>query len=277
MTIRRRKYGSGYAYYFGTGAESVKIPSVTQVTGMLPSKNLIDWAANATADYAIDHIRSLAAMCAGERTSEALNLLRRSRYEVTDPAKKRGTEVHKLAEALIAGDEVAVPEELKGYVEAYVDFLNVIDPQPVATELIVASRRHRYCGTTDLIADLPAVEWEGEIIPPDRWMLDLKTGEKGVYAEAALQLCGYFHADIFAAQDGQDPDERPLSWLNVGRAGVVHLSSESWELRPVDVGKDTWTCFRYLLWMQKRNDTMRDWIGSPARPVAVPDVALAEP
>jgi hypothetical protein len=273
MTIKRRKYGSGYAYYLGKQIPANKVASVTQITGMLPSKNLIEWAGNTTAEYAIDHIRTLAAMCAAEKTSEALKRLQRARYEVTDPAKKRGTEVHKLAEALIAGDEVVVPDELKGYVEAYTDFLNVVEPQPVATELIVASRRHRYCGTADLLADLPAVPWQGEILPAARWLLDLKTGEKGVYAEAALQLCGYEHCDIFAPEDGQEPDERPLSWLNIGRCGVVHLSSESWELRPVDTGEATWRAFRYLLWMHKQQEAMKLWVGSPAGPF--PAAALA--
>jgi hypothetical protein len=274
MTIRRRKYGSGYAYYDGRMIPANKIASVTQITGMLPSKNLIEWAGNTTAEYAIDHIRSLAAMCAAEKTSEALRRLQRCRYEVTDPAKKRGTEVHRLAEALIAGDEVIVPDELKGYVEAYTDFLNVMDPQPVATELIVVSRgRNKFCGTADLVADLNGVAWEGEIIPPCRWLLDLKTGEKGVYSEAALQLCGYEHATHFVAQDGQEPEERPMSWLEIARCGVVHLSSESWELRPVDTGEETWQCFRYLLWMHKRQEAMKGWIGSPAAPAQAADLA----
>jgi hypothetical protein len=258
VTIKRRKFGTGYAYYIN----NVKVPSVTQITGMLPSKNLIDWAGNTTADYAVNHWRELSEMLPADR----INRLRRCRYETTAPAKKRGTEVHRLGEALIAGLEVDVPEELKGYVEAYVDFLNVIDPQPVATELPVVSRRHRYGGTADLVADLPAIAWEDEIIPADRWLLDLKTGEKGVYAEAALQLCGYQHADLFAADDGQEPTERPMDWLQIGRCGVVHISSDAWELRPVDTGAATWQCFRNLLWMVKREQTMKDWIGAPARP-----------
>jgi hypothetical protein len=275
VTIKRVKRGSGYSYYEGKATPANKISSVTQITGMLPSEKLIDWAANATADYAINHIRSLASMCANEHVAEAINLLRRSRYEVSDPAKKRGTEVHKLAEALIAGDEVTVPEELKGYVEAYTDFLNIIDPQPVATELIVVSRRPgaKFCGTADLVADLPAVAWEGEIIPAGRWLLDLKTGEKGVYETAALQLCGYQHATHFVAQDGQEPDERPMKWLEITRCGVVHLSSDAWELRPVATDGDTWTCFRYLLWLHKRQDSMKGWIGSPAAAVQAADLA----
>jgi hypothetical protein len=272
MTIRRRKYGSGYAYYFGTGAASVKIPSVTQITGMLPSKNLIDWAGTATAEYAVNHWASLSAMPAATRFKK----LERGRYETTDPAKKRGTEVHRLGEALIWGDEdnpPEIPDELRGYVEAYADFLRVFRPKPVATELIVASRRHRFCGTADLVADMPDVLWEDAIIPASRWLLDLKTGEKGVYAEAALQLCGYEHADVFAADDGSEPDERPMAWLEIAHCGVVHLSSESWELRPVDTGPETWKTFRYLLWLQKRQDTMRDWIGSPAHPALAADLA----
>jgi hypothetical protein len=257
MTIKRRRFGpSGYAYYI----DGVKVTSVTKITGMLPSKALIDWAGNTTADYAVDNWHELGRLGPAQR----INKLRRCRYEVTDPAKKRGTEVHKLAEALIAGREVTVPQELKGYVEAYTDFLNVIEPVPVATEMAVVSRKLRYGGTADLVADLPALDWDGYLIPADRWLLDIKTGEKGVWPEAALQLCGYQHADLFAADDGEEPSERPMEWLQIGRCGVVHVSSDAWELRPVDTGKETWQCFRNLLWMHKREQAMKDWIGAPA-------------
>lgn len=278
MTIQRRRYGtSGYGYYDGKMIPANKVASVTQITGMLPSENLINWAANATADYAINHISRLSWMCAHEQVSDAINLLRRSRYEVSDPAKKRGTEVHKLAEALIAGQEVVVPQELKGYVEAYTDFLNVVDPQPVATELIVVSRRPRakWCGTADLVADLPDVPWQGEILPASRWLLDLKTGEKGVYEQTALQLCGYQRATHFVADDGQEPEERPMEWLNIARCGAVHLSSDAWELRPVDTGEATWQTFRYLLWMHKQQEAMKLWIGSPAGPFPAAAADLA--
>jgi hypothetical protein len=260
MTIKASRAGSGYAYRIN----GVRAPGVTKITGMLPSQNLIDWAANATADYAVNHWAELSELPWATR----LNTLRRSRYLTTNPAKNRGIEVHKLAEADIWGESdesVPMPEELRGYVEAYRDFLRVMTPKPVATELVVANKKLRYCGRTDLIADLPDLWWDGDVIPACRWMLDLKTGEKGVYAEAALQLCGYQHADTFAANDGQEPDERPMSWLQVERCGVVHLSSDAWELRPVDTGKDTWTAFRYLLWLyrQQESESMRGWVGSP--------------
>jgi hypothetical protein len=272
VTITRKGSGRGFVYHL----DRVKLPSVTQVTGMLPSKNLIDWAANATADYAVDHLRELVEM----PPSAALNTLKRARYEITDPAKRRGTEVHKIAEPAIAGEPVdmdAVPPELRGYVESYMDFLDVVDPQPVATELVVASRKHRYAGRLDLIADLPEVVCDGEPIPAGRWLLDLKTGEKGIYPETALQTCGYEHCDLFAPNDGQEPDERPMSWLQVERCGAVLLRSDSWELHPLDTGDDTWMCFRYLLWMLKRQESMREWVRSPARPIASAELADAAP
>ncbi len=276
MTVRRRRYGSGFVYH----VNGVKVPSVTQVTGMLPSQNLIDWAANTTADYAIDHLAELVEMA----PSVALNTLKRSRYQVTNPAKRRGTEVHRLCEPAILGEDVnmdAVPIELRGYVEAYLDFLDVVNPQPVALELTVASVKapRRYAGRLDLIGDLPAVRHDGRVIPADRWLLDVKTGEKGVYAEAALQLCGYQHADVFAADvDGEgDPDERPMEWLRIGRCGVIHLSSDAWELRPVDTGEEVWKAFRYLLWLKQQQDRMNEWIGSPIEPIAAADLAVATP
>jgi hypothetical protein len=266
MTVKRRRYGkSGYGYT----VDGEKVPGVTTILKQLPNDNLIKWAANATAAYALDHWDELSR----EPPSVKLTRLQKSRYEISSPAAKRGTEVHRLGAALSVGEEVLVPEELTGYVEAYRGFLDTIEPQPVqgATELAVASRTHRYCGTADLVADLPAVVCDGELIPACRWLLDLKTAKSGVWPENALQLCAYKHADVFVDPDEPD-DERPMEWLQIARCGVVHIGSDDWELRPVDTGPEVWEFFQHLRWLHDQQDRMKEWVGGPVR---VADLAPA--
>lgn len=256
MTVKRRKYGRGFGYH----VDGVKTPGVTKILDMLPNDNLVGWAGRVTAEYALDHWDALGELLPSER----LKKLTGARYEIVDPAARRGTQVHKLGEALVTGAEVAVPDELAGHVEAYRDWLDRIEPVPVATELVVANRTERYCGTGDLVADLPALEWVGgEVIPPARWLLDLKTTASGVWPSSALQLCAYEHAETFVDPDAPD-DERLMSWLEIEHCGVVWIKSDACELRPVDTGPEVWEFFKHLRWLHDRQDDMPGWIGSSA-------------
>ena len=49
-----------------------------------------------------------------------------------------------------------------------------MNPEPVQVELVVVNRTLRYCSTADLVCDLGEVMAE-EVIPPGRWLLDLRT------------------------------------------------------------------------------------------------------
>jgi hypothetical protein len=257
--ITKQRSGSGYRFKI----DGEYVPGVTKVLGMLPRENLINWAARVTAEYAVDHWAELSAMLPTGR----LNTLTSSRWDNTSkPALARGTEVHKLGEALIEGKAVEVPEASAGYVEAYRAWLDEVDPDPVAIELLVGSRKHRYCGFLDLVADLPAMRAGDREFPAGRWLLDLKTGKPGggVFPEAALQLTGYRHAELFVAvEDGADPEERPMEWLGIEHCGVVRISSDACELIPVDTGPEVWEFFLHLKWMYDRQEDMRSWVAGP--------------
>src|SRR5215467_13092822 len=148
MTVKRRRYGlTGHGY----AIDGEKVPGVTSVLKALPMDALVGWAARVTAEYALDYWDELSE----ERPSVKLSRLMGARNTVRDAAAKRGTEVHALARGLVAGEPVVVPEELAGHVEAYRRWLDLVEPVPLATELVVASRSLRYCGTADLVADLP--------------------------------------------------------------------------------------------------------------------------
>jgi hypothetical protein len=261
MSVRRRKYGTGHAYY----VDDAKLPGVTTVLReTMPKAGLVDWAARKGADEVIDCWDELGALRPSQRHDRVHYAYRRDR----DAAAKRGTEIHRIAEQLAQDDEPPlIPEELRGHVDAYRDFLASIGPVPLlgGTELVVASREHRYCGTADLVADLPSVALGTEIIPAARWLLELKSTRSGIWPESALQSSAYVNADVFV--DPADPEhERPMSWLQIERCGVVWIRSDAWELRPVDTGPATWDYFLHLRWLYDRAESVDGWIGGTVAP-----------
>jgi hypothetical protein len=294
MTVKRRRYGAtGHGYTI----DGEKVPGVTTVLSMLPKDALKDWAARTSGEYAVDNWDTLAAL----KLSERLKLISNAHRTVRDAAARRGTEVHALGAALVEGREVSVPDELAGHVEAYRDWLDRVEPVAVqdATELVVASREHRYCGTSDLVADMPDLVADGALIPACRWLLELKTTSSGVWPESALQACAYSRAEVFGVLlpwcgecddeqtrvrvgprggrskcDACHPEqagleERPMEWLGIQRCGVVWIKSDACELRPLDTGDEVWEFFLHLRWLHEREEFMRGWIGSPASTVQV--------
>jgi len=269
MAVKRRRYGkSGWGYT----VDGVSVPGVTKILGMMPKDALIKWAAESTGDYAINNWERLSAVPYADRLKELYG----ARFQISDPAAKRGTEVHGLAQALAEappGMAIPVPPELTGYVEQYRAFLDTMEVSPLkdGTELIVYSYQHRYCGTADLVADLPAVACDGEVIPAGRWLLDLKTSGKGIYPESALQTCAYKNADIFVGRD--DPGtERPMDWLQIEHCGAVWIKSDDWQFRPLDTGPATWELFKTLRWMYDQQEPMKSWVGGNA---SVADLVLS--
>jgi hypothetical protein len=263
MAVKRRRYGtSGHGYT----VDGQKVPGVTSILKMLPNDALIGWAGRVTAEYTLDHWAELAEMAPSTR----LKTMTGARFETLRTASKRGTDVHRLAEGLVAGEAVTVPEELAGHVEAYRDWLDAVEPVPVATELVVAHRIHRYCGTADLVADLPGLLLDDGPIPAARWLLELKTTASGVWPESALQATAYSRAEVYVHPEHPD-DEQPMSLLGIERCGVVWIKSDTCELRPVDTSEELWDFFVHLRWLYDRME-IRDskpvlpgtWIGPPA-------------
>ncbi|QIS00970.1 hypothetical protein F5X71_00275 [Nocardia brasiliensis] len=249
-SVRRKTAGRNHYYVDGNGT---RMPGVTTILGNgLPKKALINWAANATADAAVNGWDELAELPVATR----LDRLKRARYNDRDAAAKRGTDVHGLAEQLVKGERVTVPEELRGHVEAYVRFLDDWDVELVLVEFVVASYRYGYAGTCDLIADLTMPD--GRVV---RWLLDIKTTRSGVYGETALQLAAYRYADVYLTADGT---EEPLPVVE--RTGVVHVRADGYSLVPVTAGEQQLTVFRYVQQVARFDEESRGLIGDELTP-----------
>ena len=257
MTIRRRGFGTGHAYY-ADGVEGpptrlagmqglVKLRGVTSILGMMPKDQLSRWYSRSAADYMINHWSELAQLPLMERHK----LVAGAANEDRDAAAHRGTAIHRFAEQLVAGRPLGeVPEELAGHVRAYAAFLRRYDVEPVAVELVVANRAVGYCGSADLVAHV-----RGQV-----WLLELKTARSGIYRESALQACAYEHGEVYV-NIGEWDDERPLKELGIDRAGSVWIRSDSCDLRALDTGPDVWDYFCRLAANHAADDDTRAWIG----------------
>lgn len=250
--IETTRYGKPSHRY---AIDGVEVPGVTTVLKKaLPKPALVGWAAKSVAEYVADNLAEVAAMT-GSRW-DIVNELKGTPYRQRDAAANRGTEVHGLAEELVHGREVEVPEQLAGYVDSYVRFLDEWKPKPVLVEAVVGSRKWQYCGKFDLLADLPSGE---------RALIDLKTS-RGVYPEVALQLAGYRYAEVYLDENGA---EQPMADLSITSTYVVHVKADGYDCRPVEAGPEQYKVFQHLAWLARRIDEMKPWLGAPAVPAGV--------
>jgi hypothetical protein len=228
-------------------ARGERVPGVTTIIDNGPRKKAIEnWNATATAEYAIDHWDELAALAPAARQKKLLG----ARYETTDKAKNRGTEVHHAAEKLLAGQPVQVPEEIAGHCEAYARFMDEFKVEPVHVEFSCVSYRWGYAGTADLCAHIQL---------PDRGrpllLMDLKTSRSGIFGETALQLAAYRYADKWVI-GGEE-----IEPAEVDHCAGIHVRGDGYQLVPVEAGDQEFKDFLYAQRIGQFLDRSRDLIG----------------
>ena len=115
-------------------------------------------------------------------------------YKTSDKAKSRGTTVHSIIEAYKKTGKVidSVPEELRGYAEAFYTWADDNKLEVIESEKTIVNEEHKFAGTLDLLVKLNG----GDI-----FILDIKTG-KDIYLEAHLQLSAYFNSQTKATRMG---------------------------------------------------------------------------
>ena len=186
-------------------------------------------------------------------------------WDKRDEAAARGTDVHDLAERIIHGEEVEVPEHLAGYVQGYVDWLDAWDITVHATEMVVGRRPNDgipgYAGTFDADGTFERGHLAGK-----RGLLDWKTS-KGVYGENALQLAAYQHADFYLDDDGAEQPMPTYDFL-----GVVHITPTGTDLYVVEDPAASWRIFRHVAYVATQTDAIKSQISEPT---PTPQGALA--
>lgn len=244
--IRRIDTARGHHYKDATGQ---RVPGVTTIQDKgVPKPALINWAGEATAEYAVDHWDELGELPPAAR----LKRLKGARYEQKDAAARRGTEVHRAAEQLLAGKSVKVPEEIAGHVEAYARFLDEFKVEPVHVEFSCVSYRWSYAGTGDLCGHLTLPE-RGRVLTLD----DLKTSRSGIFGDTALQLAGYRFADKWIV-DGEEIDPPEVEFCF-----GIHVRADGYDLVPVEVGEAEHKAFLYAMKVGEFVDRSRELVGPP--------------
>lgn len=261
MTIRRVDRGRNHHYEDENG---VRVPGVTTIQSKaIPKQDiLIPWAGRKSGDYVLDHWDELVAMAPSERYKAVANAHRRTR----DKALATGSKVHTFGAAVGEGQEVTVPAELAGYVEAYSQFLFDYDAQIFLSEAVVWSKTHGYCGTLDMGASLLMDELGGEFGPHqmrDNWLIDVKTGS-GVYDDVAFQLAPYRYADVWVDYTGLEPVEHEMPTFD--RCGVLHIWDGGYALHEVEVTDETFRGFLYLQASAAAIEANKGAVGEPLEP-----------
>ncbi len=230
------------------------IPSVTTlIKAGMPTPALTQWAARSVAEWVADNdvkVEQLRGLSRAAMVAE----LKQVPWTARDRAAVRGTDVHALAERLVKGEEVDVPDHLDGYVESYVRWLDEWDPHPVLVEAFVFSRKHWYAGRLDLVADI-----RGE-----RWLLDVKTAA-GVYPDNALQLAAYRGAEFYQDSDGSPPYLAHDAVPEGTRLGVIHVRPDGADLVPLDSSQEPWRDWLHCAWLAKREKQRKGYILPPLR------------
>ena len=169
----------------------------TILNGGIPKPALVWWAGGVVAKFVADpdNADKVAELLAGDQDS-AVKFLQLLPNKERDSAAERGTEVHDLAEKLATTGEVDAPEELVGFIEGYLDFLDRWQITPALVEVVLANREHWYSGKVDLLATSPLLMSAADIAAGKVIQIDLKTS-KGVYMETALQTAAYARAEFY--------------------------------------------------------------------------------
>lgn len=229
-------------WYIDEDRGGQRIPGVTTIVkdGM-PKPQLMNWHANATADYTLDHWDELAALPASERLAR----MKKGRYEFRDSAGDKGRLIHRCAEDLMDGKKVAIPEGLEAYVRACVRFLNQFDLMPIMVETVVYSETDYYCGRPDVIGSVLLPETpDFDYIPRDEngrsvGLFDWKSAASGIWGDLAYQLAPYRFAEFALLPDGEVTEVPQVDFC----AGIHLRRDGRFSVDPVQVDRQQYEDF----------------------------------
>lgn len=235
---RRVERGKYHDYYLD--GEKLVGRGVTTIIGAgYPKKALQYWAARQVAMAAVQQ-RDLWEPLAADNEDSAIDWLREAPTRSVTTAAKRGTDVHRLAEALHLEEEVDVPEHLRGHVDQYLDWWETWWPRETIVEGVVLNRTQRYMGTFDLVATFDGWNPDGSSA---RVLVDLKTSAGGVYPDVCLQLAAYRYAEAYL-EDPTGGTEVPMPAVDA--CAVLHVTEDQWSFVVIDAGPREYRAFQYV-------------------------------
>jgi hypothetical protein len=240
VTLVRKETRFGHSYRLD--GEPVK--GVTSLLSAgLPKPALPRWAAKTVAEWVADNPDQVDALRTMGR-GPMIDALKAVPWQARDTAAARGTDIHAIADDLIHGREVEVPEHLLGYVNGYVQWLDHTQAEVIWTERPCASRKWQYAGTFDAIVRIG-----------DRTaLLDWKTST-GVYGDNACQISAYANAEFLLDHDGNEVPMPPVDDL-----GIVHIRPDGTDLYYVTDPEAAWKDFLHIQYVGKAADRIKDYL-----------------
>lgn len=255
MAIKRINRGRGHSYTIdGKKAYGV----TTALSDGWPQPWMGPWSSKCVAQAAVDMEPEDMAALRRQGRDAAIAVLKGAPNRQRDTAAARGTEVHKIAERVQAGEEVAVPENLYGHVESVVKFLDDWRIQPLLVEKTVGHYTFLYAGTFDLVAELPSGQ---------RVLFDYKTSSS-IKETTALQLAAYRNATHFIADDGV---ELPVSEIGIDACMAVHIRADGYDVIPLDTSQFVFSTFLSILNVARAYKASEEWVGAPLDPPSEAD------
>jgi len=232
------------------------VPGVTTLLGKgLPKPALPYWSAKSVAEYVVDNPDDIDALRRIGRDA-AVAALKQIPWQKRDEAAIRGTDVHALAEEIIHGRAVEVPEHLVGHVEGYARWVDEFDVEPLHTEVPVGNRASWYAGKFDAIVRFGRGPWAGRTA-----LVDWKTSN-AVYGETALQTAAYTRAEFLAPTDS---DEQPMPAIEA--TGVLHITADGSLFYPLahtpEQIDEAFGVFRHIAYVAQKTDWIKGLIGEP--------------
>lgn len=201
------------------------VPGVTTILNVLDKPALKKWAPRVVAEYVADDPEGIEAL---RRLGRDLMVgtLSELPWDKRNRAATRGTSFHDYAEQIASGAEIEVPDDLVPLVENCLRFMEFYEIEPVVTEACVGSRKHKYAGKLDLIADSTV----------GRAIWDYKSGKR-IWPSTALQNVGYAYAEFM----GQGGDEQPVPEVEASYG--VHIRSDGYDVIPLKFGPSVYREF----------------------------------
>jgi len=254
---QRKKDGIEMSLKFSAAAhrytmDGKKVVGVTTILGKgIPKPALAPWAAKSVAEYVADHADDLEALRRGGR-EPMIGFLKGVPWQVRDEAAIRGTEVHALAEKLVHGEAVEVPEHLVGHVEGYAKLIDDFGIEPILTEVSVGHKPEWYAGRLDIVAKM-----RGEV-----WLLDNKTS-KGVYGETGLQCAAYAKCEFYVNDNEWDVE---ISMPQIDRIGVIHVTSDGSTIHDLGDIAANFKVFQHVKYLANKTDYIKGLVGEAMVP-----------
>lgn len=261
MSIQRINGGRGHWYKI----DGVKADGVTTlIKDGLPKPALMYWSAKSVAEHVADIPDHELQVLRDLGRNGMVSALKSVPWKKRDDAAVRGTAVHGIAEQLITGEDVEVPERLVGHVESCLAFLADWKVQPIIVERTVGHRKWRYAGTLDLVADV--VNTETGVT--ERVLLDYKTAASGIWPDTAFQLAAYRWAESYVDVDGT---EKPMADLGITGSYGVHLRADGYDVIPLDTSEQVFKHFLHIAWVARHctGDPVKTLMGAAVQPAHV--------